>query len=42
MVKLPAGDRIFTITEGQGITGTLCGQKPCPADTLSDPAKTGK
>jgi hypothetical protein len=39
MVKLPANDRIFTITEGQGITGTLCGQKPCPADTTADSAK---
>jgi enediyne biosynthesis protein E4 len=28
-VKLPAEDRIFTITEGQGITGALCGGKPC-------------
>jgi hypothetical protein len=39
MVKLPASDRIFTITEGQGITGTLCGQKPCPEDNSSEPAK---
>jgi hypothetical protein len=29
MVKLPAEDRIFTITEGQGITGALCGWNPC-------------
>lgn len=28
-VKLPAVDRIFTITEGQGITGALCGGDPC-------------
>ena len=28
-VKLPAEDRIFTITEGQGITGALCGGQPC-------------
>jgi hypothetical protein len=28
MVKLPAVDRIYTITEGQGITGALCGGKP--------------
>jgi hypothetical protein len=27
-VKLPAEDRIFTITEGKGITGALCGGKP--------------
>jgi hypothetical protein len=30
-VKLPAEDRIFTITEGQGITGALCGGNPCGA-----------
>ena len=28
-VKLPAVDRIFTITEGQGISGTLCAVQPC-------------
>jgi len=28
-VKLPAVDRIFTITEGQGITGVLCAPQPC-------------
>jgi hypothetical protein len=30
-VKIPAVDRIFTITEGQGITAAFCGVKPCPA-----------
>jgi hypothetical protein len=29
-VKLPAVDRIFTITEGKGITGALCSGAPCP------------
>jgi hypothetical protein len=29
-VKLPAIDRIFTISEGRGITGALCGGLPCP------------
>jgi hypothetical protein len=29
MVKLPAVDRIYTITEGRGITGALCGGKLC-------------
>jgi hypothetical protein len=24
-------DRIYTITEGQGITGALCGSAPCAA-----------
>ena len=28
-VKLPAVDRIYTITEGAGITGALCGGKAC-------------
>lgn len=27
--KLPAADRIFTITEGKGITGVLCAGQPC-------------
>jgi hypothetical protein len=31
-IKLPAVDRIYTITEGQGITGALCGAQPCAAD----------
>ena len=28
-LKLPAVDRIYTITEGKGITGALCGGNPC-------------
>ena len=28
-VKLPAVDRIYTITQGQGVTGALCGGAPC-------------
>jgi enediyne biosynthesis protein E4 len=28
-VKLPVVDRIYTITEGQGITGALCKGNPC-------------
>jgi hypothetical protein len=28
-VKLPAVDRIYTITESEGITGALCGGKLC-------------
>jgi len=28
-VKLPAVDRIYTITEGVGITRAICGGKPC-------------
>jgi hypothetical protein len=37
-VKLPAEDRIFTITEGEGISGALCGGTPC-ADVKAAPAK---
>jgi hypothetical protein len=28
-IKLPAVDRIYTISEGKGITGALCGGKRC-------------
>ena len=28
-VRLPAVDRIYTITEGHGITASLCGGRPC-------------
>jgi enediyne biosynthesis protein E4 len=38
MVKLPAEDRIYTITEGQGITGALCGGTPCATKTAAVPA----
>jgi hypothetical protein len=31
-VKLPAVDRIYTITEGQGITGAMCGGSPCAVE----------
>jgi enediyne biosynthesis protein E4 len=27
--KLPAVDRIYTVTEGAGVTGSLCSGKPC-------------
>jgi hypothetical protein len=30
MVRLPAADIIYTITEGKGITGALCNGSPCP------------
>jgi hypothetical protein len=30
-VKLPAIDRIFTISEGHGVTGALCSGSPCSA-----------
>ena len=34
-VKIPVIDRIFTITEGKGITAALCGGQPCPAGIRS-------
>jgi hypothetical protein len=40
-VTLPAVDRIFTITEGKGITGALCGGTPC-ATTAPVNAPKGK
>jgi hypothetical protein len=42
IVKLPAVDRIFTISEGKGITGALCGGQPCPVTVppAVAPAKT--
>ncbi len=36
IVKLPAEDRIFTITEGQGITGALCGGTPCATSSTAE------
>jgi hypothetical protein len=30
-VHIPAVDRFYTITEGNGITAVSCGNKPCPA-----------
>jgi hypothetical protein len=41
-VKLPEVDRIYTITEGQGITGALCGGKPCGAEAGKAPVKGSK
>ena len=34
-IKLPAVDRIYTITEGKGIVGALCGGTPCVAASES-------
>ncbi len=41
-VKLPAEDRIFTISEGKGITGVLCAKQPCLAHPAPRPASTQK
>jgi hypothetical protein len=40
LVKLPAVDRIYTITEGKGITGALCGGTPCPNTKIPTTATT--
>ena len=37
-VKIPAVDRIYTIEEGKGITGALCGGKPCADPKAPDAA----
>jgi hypothetical protein len=37
-IKLPAVDRIFTITEGLGITGALCGGSSCTAPVAAEPS----
>jgi hypothetical protein len=38
-VKLPAVDRIYTVTEGKGITGELCNGKPCAKVKSTSAAK---
>ena len=39
-VKLSGLDRIFSITEGQGVTSALCGRDACPSDPAPQaPAK---
>ena len=38
-VKLPSEDRIFTITEGKGITGVLCARQPCLSRSAPRPSR---
>lgn len=40
-IKLPAADRIYTITEGKGITGALCGGTPCEAPVGAEAGTSG-
>ena len=35
-MKLPAMDRIYTITEGNGITSALCDGQPCAEPKAAD------
>jgi hypothetical protein len=37
-IKLPAVDRIYTISEDAGITNALCAGKPCAVDTAKPAA----
>ncbi len=36
-LKLPGIDRIYTITEGNGVTAAMCGGKACPTETATKP-----
>ena len=36
-VKLPGVDRIYTISEGHGITGTMCSGQPCAVPVPDSP-----
>jgi len=38
LIKIPAADRIYAITEGKGITSSLCGREACAEPT---PASSG-
>ncbi len=40
-LKLPAVDRIYTITESKGITGALCSGKPCDATATAGKSEGG-
>ena len=40
-IRLPDVDRIFTVTEGKGVTGAMCGGQPC-TPTPADSAATRK
>jgi hypothetical protein len=37
-IKLTALDRIYTVTEGKGVTSALCGGEVCPVDTNRRPS----
>ena len=36
-LKLRGVDRIYTITEGKGVTASMCGSKACPKETATKP-----
>ncbi len=37
-IKLTALDRIYTVTEGKGVTSALCGGEACPVDNYRKPS----
>ena len=39
-LRLPAVDRIYSITEGKGITGALCAGRPCSIERKPDRPRT--
>jgi len=41
-VHLPAVDRIYTITEGKGITSVFCPENSCPADKNAQTSKAAQ
>jgi len=41
-IKLPAIDRIYTVVEGKGITGALCGGEKCDINEGAKPATNSK
>ena len=40
-VKLPGVDRIFTITEGHGVTGVICAKQPCTSKRPGNATRSG-
>lgn len=39
-IKLPALDRIFSVTEGKGITAVSCDREPCPQESSASSHKS--
>jgi len=39
-IRLPAADRIYSITEGKGITSALCAGQPCAVPATPAPKLT--
>jgi len=39
IIKLPAVDRIYTVTEGKGVTAAMCAGQPCPTVSTQTSSK---